>query len=529
MVFYQPPKRKPGNKTNLGDLPQEILLQILRDEGLSTPDLLRARLANSVLTAGCSDILNERLRVLYVHPSASSLKHAVSICEHSILGAKIEEVVLVGKSMWREIEVLYPGFRNHSEQQWRLAAGFASRFRPWPRKFPEKHSFQGGRVPELSDSHAGMPFETEYKRLINALACWSGLKKIAFAETVAVAGWNQPSEYVVKTHAQKNSEPAKDFIRPSQKQRQRTTTDTRHSDIDVLLSLLFHPSLDFSTLSIGDDMPFSSAWKYHEIPPLLENALESRAHKLAALTNLELTFTRGWRGTPWHTFCRNTLEQATGLRHLRLVWKPNAAVKYSREEEAIWEALPSRPASADPPSETASASLPPSTYPPTLKTFELIANPPPPSTATRAPRPLCFITEDLGGFLTSHASTLEKVVFNNIVFISRPSDFALLPTTRAALAALQDCAKLKLKHVRWVVSRFEHDARCKKRDGEATVGCKLDCGVYCELDRRNAKMERVEGLAREVGVSLGEEGEGWEFGECVKREWAEGEVANARW
>ena len=145
MVFYEARKRlpcpvTPKNKPHLTDFPDETLLQIV--ENVATEAILKLRLTCSTLVPVCTSAIQSRLKTLYIHPSTTSLKHALDICAHPVFGREIEKVVVLGRVFWREIEGEYKNIcslegeeRRRKDQSGERA--WQNKFKAWPAEFPK--------------------------------------------------------------------------------------------------------------------------------------------------------------------------------------------------------------------------------------------------------------------------------------------------------------------------------------------------------------------------------------------------------
>ncbi|KAK5169835.1 uncharacterized protein LTR77_005813 [Saxophila tyrrhenica] len=91
-------------------LPEGIVLQI--PEELPDNVIPSLRLVCSNAVPCCNTIIAKRSKTLYFHPSANSMQNVIAACEHPILSKDVEELVLLGDPMWREIELAYPGCRQ---------------------------------------------------------------------------------------------------------------------------------------------------------------------------------------------------------------------------------------------------------------------------------------------------------------------------------------------------------------------------------------------------------------------------------
>lgn len=131
MVYYDPPKRhmrerRPDDKAQITDLPDELLLEIT--DGLSTDNILELRLTCTALAPAALTAVQRQMKILYVHPSIPSLRAVSEICAHPF-SQEVQEVVLLGSVPHYEIGTV---MENDPK-----GMTVAKRFSPWPLLFPE--------------------------------------------------------------------------------------------------------------------------------------------------------------------------------------------------------------------------------------------------------------------------------------------------------------------------------------------------------------------------------------------------------
>ncbi|KAK5125843.1 hypothetical protein LTR85_012119 [Meristemomyces frigidus] len=512
---------QPHSRTIIKEVPEEMILQILSCD-LSTQDIVNFRRASKKFTPACAELLIKRLRCLYIHPSRSSLRAAHEICHHPWIGQNIEEVVLLGKVLWLDIQRTMPdesmvtADETPQEQTARLP-------RPWPVAYPKAKDktqtiIDGLNSMTLQDAD----FDVDYEPLFDALAKLQCLKKISFAEHVNRPGWNKTSEAVMNEHAKrmgKAREPELESNVDLQEVEKREANwahgGERKSDAQVLLYILSHAKLNFTELAITTELPVGIATRdpeSHGNPPDLR--FQRPWAQLSNLTKLELHFDHGWRDSKWHIFSRFLVQHARQhLKSLRLVWRPNAAVTTAKEELALRYVLAPLEGQKGLPDEPLVM--------PQLSTLEIVSL----SIKGAQTRPVCHLF-DIKAFIDRHASTLEEVNIRNTTFLKpslNPSDWRLVPTVRKGIEALVQCRKLQ--NVTWTISRFGHDARCMLTDDMSMEECTLQCGVYSNLTLELVpfglgelpKVHDVELLANELGVNLDPEGKRWNFGDYVRQ------------
>ena len=193
--------------TYIKDLPDELLLEILDDA--PTSDVLRFRQTSRALLPASTTVLRQRLKVLYIHPSRSSLRSAVAIC-YSDLSAEIEEVYLIGKTPWQEIRKANDKFWQHFAGRTRAGRRSAILdYFPWPaqrRKLKlgtKGISTEQARISERSNT-AGHFFAKAYIQLLEALAKLRKVSKLTFASSRDISGFNKTSQDNIESYAAKS-------------------------------------------------------------------------------------------------------------------------------------------------------------------------------------------------------------------------------------------------------------------------------------------------------------------------------------
>ena len=524
MVFYVPPKRQPEDRASITSLADETLLQILKD--VSKNDILNLRLTCSNLVPACSTTLSKRLTTLYIHPWTNSLKRAVDICAHPVLGREIEEVILLGKVLWRDIEQAYPRCRTIPEAEQvvgRRAKELQNAFRPWPVEFPraknrsqlENVDFATPSTKEAdrpaSINHSVLSFGEAYEPLITALASLPELRKLSFAESCeGRPAFNKISQRNIDTYAKEDcttgqgrTNMAPQLLSRSGKMLPSHRIGRRRADADIFFGLLFHPSLNLTSISIQSELPFIG-----DITAKLKEY--SPQYLVGKLTRIDLAMDCGWPQTVCHTLYFHLLRiPTTSLRRLKLVFSPNSSIKKPNFENGVQNAIAGL---SFPKLETLE-----------LKLTELNADPRPElrvkdeflgqTRRLRHQRPVCMVFDVLG-FLRRHLLTLTNVRLENVIFADLALGESSHGTTRIALELLRE--EGKLENLKWLVNRYEHDPRCKRKDDESVVDCrKFECGMY----GAGSSVEGFEMLAGEIdAVEYDGEKRIWDFGRCVRRQ-----------
>ncbi|KAK4902898.1 hypothetical protein LTR27_000837 [Elasticomyces elasticus] len=476
------PPRQPAmpEKSNITDLPQEIILKVVEQLDLSMLEVLRLRVSHRIFLPACTTYLSERLTRLYIYPSKVSLRCVQSICAHPMFSKGIEEIVLLGNVDWKEIESCLRGYRTASEEfMWKRFAHYygSGLFRAWPL------SLESDGVPKLPSGPTNdkaieavpggalmvpSDFEEAYGSLIKALAKLPKLSKITFAEEMDGPGWNQTR--MLSTYKKR---PSHGFVPRDVNNKLKSKNGgvriERRADAEVLAGLMSCSALaNLTSLVITVELPF--------VCGLLQD--NTTAQRLAQLRNLELHVDAHWlERTKWHVFCRDVLSAAIKLEHLRLVYRANSYITKAHADVSCLFIL----------SGTGGESLRWNS----LKTFELVSQRTPGynKMGSRCSRPLCLVL-DFPAFVAAHQSTLEKVELENVLFLG--DDLSVITTLWTSVDALkpsfQDCSS-------------QHD-----------------CGLYYSDETgQGFGMDMLQEAAENLCVDMGRDLMAWDFGSAVRR------------
>lgn len=254
MVYYEPPKRaapKQVRSTVFTMLPDEIILDIARR--VNIPTVLNLRMTNSNFVRVCNDTLAKRNTTLYLHPTTSSLRQAVDICEHPLFGRHITNVVLLGKVLWRDIDLARPVITRDQYAKDITRASVRGRFCPWPdQPFVDKAAVHDSWGVEASG------FQEQYAQLLTPLSQLPKLRAFSFTDSVRKPGWNQTSQQLFDSHAKKCAS------HPATKLHQ-----MRLADVDVVFGLLYTLGESVTSLQLDTELPFSG--------PMVHNLRQSRS------------------------------------------------------------------------------------------------------------------------------------------------------------------------------------------------------------------------------------------------------------
>ena len=167
MVFQSRKNRRGAKqgqlKTVFTKLPDELLLHVLHQMDIT--EVLKLRETSRFFVPTCTEVVRDRLKVLYVHPSPSAIKHAISICDKSNLSSRVEEICFLSKApFWRDGPCI-----EFQQRQW---------------------SFHNPR----DDVDRPVPtFEQSYQELLSSLAKLDCIQTVSFQESCDRPGFNMSS------------------------------------------------------------------------------------------------------------------------------------------------------------------------------------------------------------------------------------------------------------------------------------------------------------------------------------------------
>jgi len=312
MVFQHSKKRhgakpeQPGTKANFTDVPDELLLHMIHRTDITA--VLRLRETSKFFVDACTEVIRDKLKILYVHPSPSSVQRAISICK-SDLGTDVEEVCFV----------------SQSPDPFPDATAKGACF-PWP-----SHKSENGRVP-FSDfarerGLGNVAFTKSYHELFSSLARLGRLQAFSFQESCDRPGLNMHS-------AQRLSDWVQTIVPDPLVNRDRRAENALYKlkvnyvqkksfvflDIDALQAVLNYPGFNFTRMKLGHDLPE----KPSENPS--DTGLSFGIDRLLTLTRLDLLATTYWKSPQWHLLCCELIQSTAptlvelrlGIRHAEL-------------------------------------------------------------------------------------------------------------------------------------------------------------------------------------------------------------------
>lgn len=434
MVFFQQKKRSKlptvaDNMATLTDLPIELLFQILGD--LDNLSVLRLRLTCSAMLPSCNMVVQQRLKTLYCHPSAKAMKHALSICNHPVYNQTIDEVVILGKVVWRDIEKVYPGYRKHG-------------LGPSPQLASQ---LKAGRFCFWSEESCGL--------LTVALEQLPKLKHLTFAEKASPRGWNQVSSAVIDGHYHKYS--VKD-----------STPISQHNmtDANVWFTLLRQPDLHFTSCRMKSELPFlDNVRKALNRDAGLRHLGRSALGSCDLLTTLEITLDCGWASggdhAPSTEFYHLLLDLChANLQTLDITLRPNMSIRDLYYDRTLHELLQGLEF-------------------PKLETLNIKLQQDSNQPHSRRHRPICC-DFSITTFLNNHLDTLEHLKLSNVTFCHTSDDGVEYGVIQHIVAVTSLLVRYSnIEEATWRINRHRHDPRCKRSNEEDPTLCKRRwCGRY---------------------------------------------------
>lgn len=288
---------------SITDLPDELLLAILE----RTPNIsgvLRIRATCRAFVPACSTTVRDRLKVLYIHPSPTSVQRAIKICQ-SDLGSEIEEICLVDKVFWLSI---------HRNPEWGL-----------------QYTWPCGTF-NMCGKTLNAGFDEAYKDLMDSLAALTKLQALSFDTSCNKPGFN------INRNSLQRIEACAIKIRPTAPSKELSAESklytselpappqprSKFADADALAAVINRFSSKLAKLVITEELPLAQA-------AMLQTGT------LGNLTHVELYINTGWYFSDWHLFCRHILQSAaSNLQDLKLSFQYNpAAARQQRIETSL--------------------------------------------------------------------------------------------------------------------------------------------------------------------------------------------------
>ena len=161
----KPKQLATSTKTTLTDFPEELLLHMLHHTTIT--EVLRLRETSKFFFPACTEIIRDKLKILYVHPSPSSVERAIGICK-SDLSSEVEEICFVSKCVL-----------------WRCGCLDERAWRQWP----SRNVTLRGRV----DGQGACTFDQGYQELLSSLVELGCLQTVSFQESCDRPGFNMLS------------------------------------------------------------------------------------------------------------------------------------------------------------------------------------------------------------------------------------------------------------------------------------------------------------------------------------------------
>ena len=232
-----------GTEPSLAGLPEELLLDILQRVDITS--VHRLRQTSKYFVRPCAADITDKLKlmkVLYVHPSPTSVQHAITICQSDV-SSQIEEICFVSKNFH---------FRNDCEAVF-VPAGPAAF--PWPVRGPleedaPRTNFWAQVVANLQ-GNSKRKFQMSYRDLLSELAALK-TTRLSFSEVCDKPGFNMISAQRIASWRETIEErEAEDPLNPQ--------TTFKFADIDALASVLSDPRFTFTNLRITHELAYEGS------------------------------------------------------------------------------------------------------------------------------------------------------------------------------------------------------------------------------------------------------------------------------
>lgn len=258
----------------------------------------------------CSSTVRARLKVLYIHPSPSSVRRAINICQ-SDLSSDIEEICLVNKVQWYEIR---RRLRHCSECGLEYT---------WP-----------SGTPKGTEDKFDLSFGEGYSELLSSLAKLTSVQALSFTDACYQPGFNMVSTQTVANWMDTVK------VLPTSKERRAEnklyksktaiTASPRFSftDADVLQSLFQSPLGNrLRKLKLTEELPHGNRWQRCIVPSML--------------THVELHVNTGWAyRNKWEELCFQVLHHsAPTLQSVNLAFQHNPSFKREHKADRSLEAV----------------------------------------------------------------------------------------------------------------------------------------------------------------------------------------------
>ena len=286
-------------KSVLTKLPDELLLKLLHQMDIT--EVLRLRETSRFFVDTCTEVMRDKLKILYVHPSPSSVARAISICKKSDLSSEVEEICFLSKAPLRQDDYRI----TLHQRQWAFHNPRDDVERPVP------------------------PFSHTYQELLSSLAKLEGLHTFSFRESCDRPGFNALSTQRINNwqdtlahhHGQYNKDSTcrkKGRIENTLLFRPGDTFHVLHSkpkppmaflfaDVDALDAVL-NSGINFTRLILPHEL-FGNLFSYHVqmLGIFVFHRPPPSILRIQTLTHLDVTATAKWIDCAWHVHCAELL------------------------------------------------------------------------------------------------------------------------------------------------------------------------------------------------------------------------------
>jgi hypothetical protein len=280
----------------------ELLLRMLYQMDIT--EVLRLRETSRFFVDTCTEVMRDKLKILYVHPSPSSIERAITICGKPNLSSEVGEICFLSKApYWNRQQ----GGENSLLHQ-----------RQWAFRNPRDDADRPVRT-----------FDQSYQELLSSLTKLKSLQTCSFQESCDRPGFNMLSAQRITNwqntlgHRHRNfrdvrrheiAMPDLNFI-----YRQAPPKAFLFADDDALIAVL-NSGINLTRLILpyelfGDPMPYR--FSMHGTQRFLRHTLS--VHRPQILTHLDLTVTACWEYCEWHAHSAELIYSAAAtLLELRI-------------------------------------------------------------------------------------------------------------------------------------------------------------------------------------------------------------------
>lgn len=282
-------KQRQSGTTTFVDLPDELLLNILQHTDVTA--VLRLRETSKSVVPACTEAIKDKLKILYVHPSPSSVQRAISICR-SHLSSEVKEICFVSKK-----------FHVSNDHDYNHCSGGLLEL-PWPVREPLQEDVS--RKTSWEGAHIISKFQSSFRELLSSPTALK-ITTFSFTEACDKPGFNMISTQrianwrkTILSAAPSEQRKAEDKYHAA---RSRFRSRFQFANIDALASVLSDPRFTFTRLKVTHELAHAGC-AFDRSMPYIGN--------YRALTHVELTVSHGVCRSPSERHYRDFLDNTAG-------------------------------------------------------------------------------------------------------------------------------------------------------------------------------------------------------------------------